>query len=298
MPKLPLRALRALSLAALLCAPPALAYAFDSLFARVRLDHTLAELFPDSDARADVQDGFLIGEGSERIRRLPDGRLSIERRRTYTAVRRTDTKAVAKLPEPWTASSSVLLEPNLRLIRADTRYDFKRTGDAAFADYKLSEQHEWLFEHDRSLIRATDKGRRLQRQEIKQGKVLEDERYDYPTNSAPIEVIALYLSVAVARGVDRFDFDLLVPGGGTHGVRSQIVRTRDVTRFAQGYRVPKERLQIGEPVAVVDIRLASPVKYLFFPHHFYMAFAVDHPDRLMMMWGGDPDTNLQAFRRP
>lgn len=280
------------------CALPTLAYAFDSLFTRIRLDHTLAQTFPDSDAQADVQDGFLIGEGSERIRHLPDGRLSIERRRTYTSLRRTDTKAVAKLPEPWTASSSVLLAPNLRLLRADTRYDFKRSADSAFVDYKLSAEHPWLFENDRSLIRATDQGRRLQRQELKAGKVTKDERYDYPANSAPIEAIALYLSVAVARGVDRFDFDLLVPGGSTHGVRSQIVRTRDVAHFAQGYRVPKERLKVTEPVAVVDMRLASPVKYLFFPHHFYMAFSVDHPDQLMMMWGGDPDTNLQAFRKP
>ena len=287
------------ALVALLCALPALAYAFDSLFTRVRLDQSLAALFPDSETRADVQDGFLIGEGSERIRHLPDGRLSIERRRRYTAVRRSDTQAVAKLPEPWTGSSSVLLDANLRLIRADTRYGFKSSGDAVFADYKLSEKHAWLFETDRSLIKATDQGRRLQRQEMKQGKVIKDSRYDYPANSAPLEAITLYLSVAVARGIDRFDFELLVPDGGTHGVRSQVVRTRNVARFAEGYQLPRERLQSTEPLAVVDMRLASPVKYLFYPHHLYMAFDVDHPDQMLMMWGGNPDSShVLAFRKP
>jgi hypothetical protein len=289
---------RLLALTAALCALPGLAYAFESLFVRVRLDPSLAALFPDSEARADVQDGFLIGQGSERIRHLPDGRLLIERRRHYTSVRRTDTHAVAKLPEPWSASASVLVDASLRLIQADTRYDFKRTGDAAFPDYRLSEKHAWLFDNDRSLVRATDHGRRLQLQEIKQGKIIKQSAYDYPPDSAPLELIGLYLSVAVARGIDRFDFDLLVPGGDTHGVRSQITRTRQLARFAQGYKLPGERLQTTEPLAVVDMRLASPIKYLFFPHHFFMAYSVDHPDRLMMMWGGDPDTNLQAFRRP
>lgn len=289
---------RLLALAAALCALPAFAYAFESLFVRVRLDPSLAALFPDSEARADVQDGFLIGEGSERIRHLPDGRILIERKRHYTSVRRTDTHAVARLPEPWSASASVLVDASLRLIEADTRYDFKRTGDAAFADYRFSEKHAWLFENDRSVVRAIDRGRRLQLQELKQGKVHKQSVYDYPPNSAPLELIGLYLSVAVARGIDSFDFDLLVPGGDTHGVRSQVTRTREVARFARGYKVPGERLKTAEPLAVVDMRLASPIKYLFFPHHFFMAYSVDHPDRLMMMWGGDPDSNLQAFRRP
>jgi hypothetical protein len=288
----------ALALAGALCALPALAYAFESLFVRVRLDSSLGNLFPDSRACADVQDGFLRGEGCETVRRLPGGQLSILRRRVYTSVRRTDTNAVALLPEPWMAVSNVLVDPRLRLVRADTRYDFKRTGDAAFVDYRLSEKHAWLFESDRSVVNAIDGGRRLQLQELKQGKIIKQSAYDYPPNSAPVELIALYLSVAVARGIDRFDFDLLVPGGDTHGVRSQITRTRDLARFAQGYKLPAHQLQTAEPLAVVDMRLASPIKYLFFPHHFFMAFAVDHPDRLMMMWGGDPNTNLQAFRRP
>ena len=281
-----------------LFALPPLAHAFESLFVRIRLDPSLAALFTESEAHAEVQDGFLIGEGSERIRRLPDGRLSIERKRKYTAVRNTETKAVAKLPEPWSASSSVLIEPNLRLVRSDTRYDFKPSGDGVFPAGKLSDKHSWLFEKDRTLVRAVDQGRRLQRQEIQRGKVIKEDRYDYPVTSAPLEVIGLYLSVAVARGIDRFDFDLLVPGGDTHGVRSEITRTRDLTRFAEGYRVPKARLKVAEPLAVVDMRLASPFKHVFFPHHFYMAFSIENPDRLVMMWGGDPDSNLQAFRKP
>jgi hypothetical protein len=81
-----------------------------------------------------------------------------------------------------------------------------------------------------------------------------------------------------------------------HGVRSTVTLTRDVRKEARGYRVPKDRQLAKEPLAVVDMRLASPFKYLFFPHHFYMAFSAAQPSKLMMMWGGDPEATLQAFR--
>jgi len=284
-------------LTAAVCVTPAAAYGFESLFGRIRVDSSLANVFPDSDAVADVQDGFLLGTGSERIRRLPDGRLSIQRTRHYTALRHPDTGAVATLPEPWDVTANLLLTPSLRLIRNDTRFNFRRSGDTVFPDHPLSERHAWLFESDHTLVFAYDQGRRLQQQGWKQGKLVKQENYAYPSQAVPLESVGLYLTVAVQRGVDRFDFDLLGPDGSLHGVRSQIVRTRDLRRFAEGYRVPKERLLAGHPLAVVDMRLASPIKYLFFPHHFYMAYSTEHPDQLIMMWGGDPDTNLQAFRR-
>jgi hypothetical protein len=213
-------------------------------------------------------------------------------------VRRLDTQQVAKLPQPWEASSSLVLEPNLRLVQADTRLTFKpEQGDALFADYKLSEEHKWLFESDHSVLKAVDRGRKLQMQQFRQGKLVKEKTIDYPPDSAPVEIVGLYLSAAVARGVDQFDFQLLVPGDGTHGIRAQVHRTRDVSRFAQGFRLPKARLQVDEPLAVLDMRLASPIKYLFYPHHFFMAFSVAHPEQLMMMWGGNSDTNMQAFRQ-
>jgi len=282
---------------ACICAYPQLAHGFDSLLHHVRLEPALANVFRDVDAYADVQDGFLIGTGSERVRHLPDGRLSIERVRHYTSVRRSDTQAVAKLPEPWEATASILLEPTLRLIRADTKLNFKRSGDSAFRDYKLSEKHAWLFESDRSLLRSVDAGRRLQLQTFQHGKLHKQDTYDYPGDAIPLEVVGMFLAVAVQRGVDRFDFNLLVPGGDIHGVRSEVTRTRDLRRFAAEYHVPRQRLVTAEPLALVDMRLASPIKYLFYPHHFYMAFSTTHADELAMMWGGDPDTNLQAFRR-
>jgi hypothetical protein len=281
---------------ALVCGTAGLGHAFDSLFKRVTPDPSLNALFNESLSHADVQDGFLIGTGTESLKRLPDGKLQLDRSRHYTAVRRSDTGVIAKLPEPWEASSSITLEPNLRLIRADTRIHAKRSGDKAFPDYKLSEHHEWVFKADRSLLRAYADGKRLQMEEYAQGKLVESKNYEYPPSALPLEIVGMYLTVAVQRGIDQFDFDLLVPGGGLHGVRTQIYRTRDVRRFSKGYSVPKEKLVATEPLALVDMRLASPVKYLFFPHHFYMAFSVRDPAKLVMMWGGDPDQNLQAFR--
>jgi hypothetical protein len=268
------------------------------LFARIKADASLAKIFPDGVSRADIQEGMLIGVGTEQLKHLPDGRLSLVRKRHYTAVRRMDTKQVAQLPKPWEATTTLTLEPTLRLVQADTRVKFdQQVGDALFPDYKLSEEHKWLFEADHSVLKAVDEGRKLQQQLFLRGKGVKQSTIDYPADAAPLDTIGLYLSAAVARGVDRFDFQLLVPGDGTHGVRAQVHRTRDVSKFAEGYRLPKARLRTEEPLAVLDMRLASPVKYVFYPHHFFMAFSVAHPEQLLMMWGGDADSNLQAFRK-
>jgi hypothetical protein len=290
------RALWALPLLAAVCLCAAPGRAFVSLFDRVTDDADLVALFNQAEAHADVQDGFLIGTGSERLRRLPDGKLEITRTRHYTRVRHPDKKSTAALPKPWEASSTLLLEPSLRLIRSDTRLHFDPAADGVFAGTKLSAAHEWLFKLDRTLTRAVEGGRRLDQQVYLNGKLVKSERYDYPPKATPLELVGLYLSVAVARRIDQFDFDLLVPGGAVHGVRAEIHRTQDVRPYAQGYRVPKPRLISPVPLALVDMRLASPVKYLFFPHHFYMAFDEHAPSQLVMMWGGDPDENLQAFR--
>jgi hypothetical protein len=285
------------TLALILCLGVApLGHAFDSLFKRVPPDQTWAKTFPEYDSIAQVEDDFMIGQGTEHVHALPDGKLQVERKLTYTHVRRKDTQAVAKLPEPWTATGSYLLEPNLRIIRADTKLRVSRSGDTVFPGYKLSEHHDWLYKFDQTTLRSFDNGRRLQLQELNQGKVTSTKKYDYPQNSAPLEIIGLYMAVAVQRGLDQFDFDLLAPGGDVHGVRTNVYRTRDVSRFTKGYSVPKDKLQAKEPLAVVDMRLASPIKYLFFPHHFYMAFSAKDPTKLMMVFGGDPSAQMQAYR--
>jgi hypothetical protein len=273
-----------------------IAAAYDSWFARIRADGTLARLFPASVSRAEVSDGFLLGTGSEIIRPLPGGGLRIERTREYVRVRDTKTRRIAKFPEPWRATSSLTVSPSLRLIAADTQLFFKRSGDTVFPGSRLSERHEWLFDVDRTRITATHDGRRLISESYRGGKRVKSDSYDYPTDAIPIELVGMFLSVAVDRHLDKFDFELLLPGGSTHGVRAETHRTRDLGSFAKGYDVPKSRLIASEPLAVVDLHLASPVKHLFFPHHFYMAFSIREPWKLSMLWGGDPDENLQAFR--
>jgi hypothetical protein len=272
------------------------AAAYDSWFERVRVDGTLARSFPASVSHAEVSDGFLLGTGTEVVRTQPNGSLQIERTRVYTRVRDTETGHVSTFPEPWRARSVVTVSPTLRLLSEDTQLFFERSGDGVFAGSKLSERHAWLFDVDRTRVTAAADGRRLTLESFKGGKRVESDTYDYPRDAVPLELVGMFVSIAVERRLDKFDFELLVPGGSTHGVRAETHRTRDLTRFAKGYRVPKSRLTPSELLAVVDMRLASPVKYLFFPHHFYMAFSVREPWKLAMLWGGDPDENLQAFR--
>src|ERR1700761_4241403 len=104
-------------------------HAFSSLFERVRQDATLSAGLPEGDAHAQVEEGILIGTGSERLSREADGTLRIVRGRNYTKLRHPETGKVVDLPEPWTATAVVWVKPSLRLISADTRYDFKRSAD-------------------------------------------------------------------------------------------------------------------------------------------------------------------------
>lgn len=291
-----IHARRCAGLLALLALFPSAAAAYASFFERIHADRTLAQLFPASESHAEVHDGFLIGTGTEVVRTLPGGSLQIERTRSYTRIRDTDTGQIARLPEPWRARSVLTVSPSLRLLAADTQLFFKRSGDTVFKGSKLSEQHDWLFHVDRTRLKASPDGRRLTLESYEGAKRTKAETYDYPADAVPFELVAMFVSVAVARRLDNFDFELLVPGGGTHAVRAETHRTRDLTRFAKNYRVPKSRLTSREPLALVDMRLASPVKYLFFPHHFFMTFSVREPWKLTMVWGGDPDENLQAFR--
>jgi hypothetical protein len=60
--------------------------------------------------------------------------------------------------------------------------------------------------------------------------------------------------------------------------------------------LPKTYLDPQEDLAIVDMRLASPVKKFLFPYHFYMAYAAEDPSRLEMAWGGDPDDPMHAIR--
>lgn len=273
---------------------PGLAY--ESLIDRLGAKVNLGRLFPEALARASVQDGFLLGTGSERIERLPDGALRIERTRHYTQVRHPETRKLATLPRPWEVTATLTVTPDLRLSFADTRLAFHRDGDRVFPDRALSDAHDWLFKSDRSTLRSSADGKRLTRHSYLGKQQLDSDTYDYPSEAVPLEIVGLYLAVAVARRIDQFDFQLLVPGGSTHGVRAVTHRTRDVRRLAKGYRVPSRKLVSAEPLAVVDMRLSSPIKYVFFPHHFYLAFSAQEPSKLVMLWGGDPDENLQAFR--
>jgi hypothetical protein len=270
--------------------------AFSSLFERVRQDATLAAMLPESDVRAEMQDGPLFGTASERLRRLPDGRVRVDRTRHYTHVKHPKTGRFFKLPQDWEVTSTLILTSSLRLVSCDTHFDFKRAADRILGDYRLSEHYEWLFEKDRSVLRANARGNSLVRQDYLAGKPIKTERYDYPARAMPIEILGLLMGIAVQRRVDQFDFDLIVPGGSTHGLRAQVHRTRDIRRYAVGYRVPAHRLKAAETIAVVDMHLASPIKSLFFPHHFYFAYSDREPWKMMMMWGGDPDSTIQAFR--
>jgi hypothetical protein len=155
-----------------------------------------------------------------------------------------------------------------------------------------------MFEWDRSITRAVGSGK-LERAQYLGKELVDSDDYDYPSEAVPLEIAGLWLAAAVQHRIDRFDFELMLPGGSLHGVRVHVHRTRDVRPLAKKYRLPPRYLQpFAEDLAVVEMRLASPIKRVFFPHHFYMAFASADPQRLELAWGGNPEEPMQAFRAP
>jgi len=296
MPTVALNAPRFWLACALVLGLPGMALAFDSLFRHVGAGTHLADLFKDSDAYAEVQHGVMLGTGRETWRRLPSGGMKIERAWRYTQARHPEHGTIHELPEPWEAYGSLEVTKTLRLVRSDTKVKFYKSADNVLDDFVVSEEYSRLFEWDHVSTDASANGKRLTRTERLKGKVTDTDSYDYEEDAIPLELAGFYLSVAVKKKVDRFDFELLVPGGSQHGVRVEVHRTRDTKRYAREYRLSKRFLEPDLDLAIVDMRLASPFKKFLFPHHFYMVYAAEDPTRLEMAWGGDPDEPMHAIR--
>lgn len=184
----------------------------------------------------------------------------------------------------------------MRLISADTRLAFHRSIDASVG-YAFTEEKAEFFEQDHMRVEANAAGDRLTRSTWLAGKGVKRESYDYPTDAVPMEIASFVLAAAVKNRVQQFNFDVLLPGGATHGVRSQIFRTRDVSRFTRGYSVPFKQLRFDGEYAVIEMRLASPIKRVFFPHKIYLAYASEDPATVFGLWGGDPDEPFQVVRK-
>lgn len=284
-----------LLLALLLCSARGLA--FESLLQRLPNNGRLSALFLNDEARAVVRDGPLLGQGSEHTEVLPGGVLRVLRSRTYTRAVDPKSGKLVTLPEPWHVRSTITLSPGLRLLGVETTLDLHRSIDRAMG-YPWTEKVAELFSWDRALVRSSPDGKRLTRSLFLHDRATAQMSYDYREDAIPLDIVALVLSVAVSNHVDRFDFQLLLPDGATHGVRSVVHRTRDPRPFERGYRLPAAGVPTGADLAMVDLSLASPIKHLFYPHHFYFVYGTDQPTKLLALWGGDPDEPLMAFRVP
>ena len=278
-------------LALLALAVPASVAAHDALLRQLPHDGDFTAMFTAAVAHARVQDGLLIGDGREETQRLPDGRLRLLRFKTYRYARRPDTDKLVPLSPPWRIRSEVELDSRLRLVRDHTQLDLHPVPDEAIARHFAP-----LFALTESLTQANAAGTQLTRVTHNNGRVVERQRYPYPRDAVPIEIVGAVVAFAVAQGIDRFEFDVLLPGGATHGVEADVHHVHSVAAFVEDYAVPVAQVDRQGPLAVVDLRLSSPFKYLFYPHHVYMAYDARDPSRLIALWGGDPDENLQAFR--
>jgi hypothetical protein len=272
------------------------ATAFDPLHAQLASGGA-SELFGSGEATATVQDGPLRGRGYERIERLAGGGWRVLRTQTYTQIKDRESGKLVRLPEPWHTRQLLELSPQLRLLREDFTASFHRSVDRALGREASRDDLAELFAWDRLRIRPEGAGGRLAMTTTRGNRTVQREHYAYPPEAIAFEIVAMAVSVAVSLRLSHFEFELLMPGGDSHGVAAQVHRTRDASRFARDYRVPRHALRpaAGE-LAVVDLWLASPFKRLFFPHHFYLVYASARPGDLLALWGGDPDEHLQAFR--
>ncbi len=279
-----------------LLACASIALAFDLLFSRVRTDHAWSELYASGEAQAYVRDGWLMGQGTERVVREIGGQLRIVQERTYTRAKHPKTGKLVTLPEPWQIRATLVLSPALRLVSVDTTLELHRSIDQAMG-FAFSDKLKDLFDWQQVRVRASADGRELVRSTFRAGQKVETTRMDYDRDTIPIEIVGTVLPLALRTHLDTFEFDLMLPTGALHRVRARVLRTRDLTHFAQGYPLPADQLHFEGELAVVDLWLASPFKYVFFPHHFYFVYAREHPTVLLAFWGGDPEQHLQAMRR-
>lgn len=273
--------------------------ASDVSIAQLPRDGEWARVFDGTEPHADVRDGYFRGHAYERRQRLADGGLRVMRVKVYTHVEHPDTHRVVKLKDRWKVTSVMDLTPALRLARETMRLDFPKSIDGVLGRYKFTEEHEDFFEWDEMRVRALAGGTKLARTQILRGKVVEDEVYDYGVDDVPVEIVGFVLSAAVKRGLRAFDFDLLFPGGSTHGVHAVTHKTRDLRPYGRAYGFPRSvqgRLQTTQEVALLEMRLASPVKYLLYPHKFYLAYERAAPENVVAFWGGEPGKHLYAFR--
>jgi len=272
--------------------------AFDPLLPKLARSGQLTAIFGTSDSRARVRDGFLVGLGTEHTELRSDGVFVVTRVRTYTSAIHPQTGKRAALPEPWHVRSTLEVSAGLRLLRVETTLELHKSADRALG-YPLSEKLEELFAWNRGVMRAIASGKKLDRTLYRDGHLTSHASFDYAEQAVPLDIVSIVLSAAIKRRIDNFDFQLLLPDGATHGVRSVVHRTRDLRRFQRGYRLQPGRFATpDDELAVADLSLASPVKHLFYPHHFYFVYAAHDPATLLAVWGGDPDAPLTAFREP
>lgn len=289
----------ALGATLLLLSAPGGVRAHDDLIEQLPRGSRYTDGFDGGAPRAAVRDGFLHGHGRESHRLLADGRLQVDRIKVYTRVAHPETHRLVPLPDKWTVRQRIVLSPELRLVSSDTRLDFHRSIDRALTDYRFSEEHPRYFEWDHSRIRAVAGGAKLRHVRTRGGQPVDDETYDYPPNALPIEVVGIALSAAILNRLRSFEYDILLPGGSTHGIKVDVRRTDDLTGYAKGYGLPKrfqDHLKPGQDLLVMDMRLSSPVKKLVFPHHFYIAYLRDRPQEVIAFWGGKPGEHVYAFR--
>jgi hypothetical protein len=256
-------------------------------------------LFPRGQASANVHEGPLFGRGQESIEHRPDGGLHIVRTREYLRARDPESSRVVDLPEPWRVRSTLEVSAKLRLLRADTTLWFHRSLDRALGRNASDDDFAPFFEWDRMVVSSDAAGNELHALTTRGKRTVTSERYAYPGNGVPLEIVGLVMSLAVAQHRNEFELELLLPDGSEHGVSARVHRVRDATPFGAGYEIPARSLQRdGRELAVVDLWLTSPFKRLLFPHHFYFMYEAARPSDLLAIWGGDPDENLQAFRNP
>jgi hypothetical protein len=256
-------------------------------------------LFEPSEATASVHDGPLLGRGYERIEHTPSGGLRVLRTRTYQRLRDPESHRVVELPEAWRMQSRLELTAELRLRSVETVLSFHRSIDRALGRSASRDELAPLFEWDRTRITANAAGDELRATTTLGKRVVLDEQYPYPRDGVPLEIVDIVMSLAVRQHRDDFQFELLLSDATTHGVTAHVHHVKDAAPYARGYDVPRERFRNdGRDLAVVDLWLSSPIKRLFFPHHFYLLYESARPSELLAIWGGDPDEHLQAFRDP
>lgn len=250
----------------------------------------LAKLIGEHSGKALVKDALLYGSVSAKTTLLKSGGLRLVKKKVYDRVQHPETGKIYKLKDKWTVDYKWEVNSRLRIVSGIVRKKMYRSIEKTLGGFPFFEEYSKYLDWDEWRTTSNKNQTVLSTQKVLGGKVTDSESFEYEPNAVPIPVLELALAAAARHGLTSFDLDVLLPDGSAHGLDVTARSSKNLASVNGEYPFPasvRKMLKLDHPATVFEIRLSSPVKRLFYPHRFYLAYAKSSRN-FLGFWGGKP----------